>query len=225
MLKLKGKKSRTFRLPDVYTDPEKRAAQQQNLIYALKVKNLIFDDDLRFSNPRCPPSTNDASLEPNLQKINLVNYQIFVQFKALSREGLYPPIRIEQDKVQGFIVRALENIPVLTLISEYVGEVDYARNRVFDKNDSIMDLLRTSRSQTSLVICPERYGNIARFFSGINNSDKKSYEKQNIQSIRYNIDGHARVLLFAKRNIKAGDMLYYDYNAGGFGEYPTENFV
>ena len=37
-----------------------------------------------------------------------------------------------------------------------------------------MDLLRTSRSSTSLVICPEKYGNLARFLSGINNSDAKS---------------------------------------------------
>ena len=55
-----------------------------------------------------------------------------------------------------------------------MGEVDFARNRIFDNNDSIMDLLRTARSSTSLVICPDKFGNLARFLSGINNSDKKS---------------------------------------------------
>ena len=50
----------------------------------------------------------------------------------------------------------------------------------FDKNDSIMDLLRTGRSKCSLVICPEKYGNIARFLSGINNKDEKAKEKQNV---------------------------------------------
>jgi hypothetical protein len=39
------------------------------------------------------------------------------------------------------------------------------------------------------------------------------------------VEGHARVILYAKRNIKSGELLYYDYNAGGFGEYPTENFI
>lgn len=39
------------------------------------------------------------------------------------------------------------------------------------------------------------------------------------------IDNHARVLLYAKKNIKKGDILYYDYNAGGFAEYPTHYFV
>jgi hypothetical protein len=33
-----------------------------------------------------------------------------------------------------------------------------------------------------------------------------------------------RVVFFAKRNIKAEETLYVDYNAGGFYEYPTEHF-
>ena len=76
---------------------------------------------------------------------------------------------------QGFVVRAAADILELTLICEYVGEVDFARNHIFDKkNDSIMELLRTPRSSTSLVICPEKFGNIARFISGINNEKKNS---------------------------------------------------
>jgi len=65
----------------------------------------------------------------------------------------------------------------MTLICEYVGEVDTSRNRVFDKNDSIMELLKTTRSQTTLVLCPEKYGNLARFLSGINNKNAKSKQK------------------------------------------------
>ena len=53
-------------------------------------------------------------------------------------------------------------------------KVDIARNQIFSKNDSIMDLLRTQRSSTSLVIYPEKFGNLARFLSGINNTNKKS---------------------------------------------------
>jgi len=60
------------------------------------------------------------------------------------------------------------------LVCEYVGDVDFLRNRIFDKNDSIMELLKTPSSSTSLVIIPENYGNIGRFLSGINNQDKKS---------------------------------------------------
>ena len=96
----------------------------------------------------------------------------------MTRNGNYAPVIVEEDKNQGFIVRADEDIPRLTLISEYVGQVDFARNRVFDKNDSIMDLLRTAKSSTSLVICPESRGNLARFLSGINNYDNVSKRKK-----------------------------------------------
>ena len=100
----------------------------------------------------------------------------------MTRLGNYAPVIVEEDKIQGFIVRADEDIPRWTLIAEYVGEVDFARNRVFDKNDSIMDLLRTPHSATSLVICPENRGNLARFLSGINNSDKSA--KRNKQNVK-----------------------------------------
>ena len=107
--------------------------------------------------------------------------KIFTEFKNMSKQGNYVPVMIEPDKTQGFFVRAIEDIPEKTLISEYVGDVDFARNRIFDKNDSIMDLLRTTRSKTSLVICPENHGNLARFLSGINNFEKGSKKnKQNV---------------------------------------------
>jgi len=43
--------------------------------------------------------------------------------------------------------------------------------------------------------------------------------------VRLSIDNQARVFLYARRNIKAGETLYYDYNAGGLNEYPTLGFV
>lgn len=50
-------------------------------------------------------------------------------------------------------------------ISYVVGEL--SNSEVRDRNP-----------ETSLVIIPERYGNLARYFSGINNSDSKSRKKQ-----------------------------------------------
>lgn len=122
-------------------------------------------------------------------------------------------------------MRAIDDIQALTLICEYSGDVTLARKKIFDTNDSIMDLIRTPSSNTSLVICPDKNSNIARFISGINNFDRHSRKKQNVQSIRYNIDGQVHILLYAYRNIKKNDILYYDYNAGGYAGYPTENFV
>jgi len=88
-----------------------------------------------------------------------------------------------------------------------------------------MELIRHPSSSLSLVICPEKQGNIARFLSGINNNDKKAIKKQNVNSSRYDIDGKVHVLLYASKSIKKGEILYYDYNAGGSALYPTENFV
>lgn len=57
----------------------------------------------------------------------------------------------------------------LTVVAEYVGDVDYLKNREHDDGDSMMTLLSADNPSRSLVICPDRRGNIARFISGINN--------------------------------------------------------
>ena len=114
---------------------------------------------------------------------------------------------------------------MLTLLCEYSGEVFLSRDKLFDSNDSIMELLKTSSSSTSLVIYPATRANIARFISGINNYDKLGLKKQNVLSIRYDIDGQVHVLLYASKTIKKGEVLYYDYNAGSNGTYPTEDFI
>ena len=44
----------------------------------------------------------------------------------------------------------------LTIITEYVGDVDYLRNREHDDGDSMMALLSASAPFRSLIICPDR---------------------------------------------------------------------
>ena len=53
---------------------------------------------------------------------------------------------------------------------------------------------------------------------------REGRKKQNLKCVRFNINGEARVLLVANRDISKGERLYYDYN-GYEHEYPTENFV
>ena len=48
-------------------------------------------------------------------------------------------------------------------------------------NDSIIELIRSSSSDISLVIIPEQYGNLERFLSLINNT-KNNTRKQNVYS-------------------------------------------
>lgn len=53
---------------------------------------------------------------------------------------------------------------------------------------------------------------------------REGRRKQNLKCVRYDVDGEARVLLVANRDISKGERLYYDYNAYEH-EYPTQHFV
>lgn len=79
-------------------------------------------------------------------------------------------------------------------------------------------------ADTSLIIKPQKYTNIARFINGANNSDPHRNKKINVESSRFAICGRPTLLLFAKREIEKGESLIYDYNAGGLGMYETEGF-
>lgn len=57
----------------------------------------------------------------------------------------------------------------LTIITEYVGDVDFLKNRENYDGDSMMTLLTATEPSKSLVICPDKRSNIARFINGINN--------------------------------------------------------
>lgn len=71
--------------------------------------------------------------------------------------------------LRSFTVEADRPIKDLTIITEYVGDVDFLKNRENDDGDSIMTLLSASDPSKTLVICPDKRSNIARFINGINN--------------------------------------------------------
>jgi hypothetical protein len=77
----------------------------------------------------------------------------------------------------------------------------------------------------SLDIVPHSFGNIGRFFSGINNNDRNSKKLINVKALRFSYKGRVRILFYTGKNIQAGDELYFDYNGGIFHEYPTQNFT
>ena len=95
-----------------------------------------------------------------------------------------------------------------------------------DSNDSIMELMCSGNPDSSLVVIPYVWANVARFFNGINNSQVGSKtQKQNVRTMRCQVDGKATVLLYTKRSIKKGETLLYDYNEAGKDLYPTNHFV
>lgn len=231
--KISEKVSKTLKNPnrDGHMKLPKQLSKKQkeimmkSLFRALQVKNIQFNDDLVFIDKDCPSEMNNSMLESGINPISAYNKKIYEAFKERSRKGEYAPVEVIDDPIQRFIVRAIDDIQMNTIICEYTGEVTLLRKTICNKNDSIMELIRSPSANTSLVICPEKYGNLARFLSGVNNHNAVLKKKQNVYSIRMEIDGSVHILLLAMKNIKKGEILYYDYNAGGYDEYPTEHFV
>jgi hypothetical protein len=89
--------------------------------------------------------------------------------KRMMARGEWPPLLVVYDPVEGFTVEADRFIKDLTIITEYVGDVDYLTRREHDDGDSMMTLLSAATPSRSLVICPDKRSNIARFINGINN--------------------------------------------------------
>uniref|UniRef100_A0A7N0RED1 [histone H3]-lysine(27) N-methyltransferase n=1 Tax=Kalanchoe fedtschenkoi TaxID=63787 RepID=A0A7N0RED1_KALFE len=213
-------------LPFVPTqDPNRRLQQMASLATALTATRTEFSDKLTYTPGMAPRSANSPALErEGMQVMSREDSETLNLCKKMLEGGEWPPLMVVFDPQEGFTVEADKSIKDLTIITEYTGDVDYLKNRENDDGDSIMTLLSTSDPNKSLVICPDKRGNIARFINGINNHTQEGKRKQNLKSVRFNVNGECRVLLIANRDIRRGERLYYNYN-GYEQEYPTENFL
>jgi hypothetical protein len=118
---------------------EERVKQLAALASALKAKGIEFSDNLVYP-PHCPRENNVAMLETGAKLFSLskTNEATFKKFKLHSRSGFMAPVMVKPDKTQGFVVVADRAIPDRTLLTEYVGDVDFLRKRLRDEGDSIM---------------------------------------------------------------------------------------
>ncbi|KAJ0968413.1 hypothetical protein J5N97_025330 [Dioscorea zingiberensis] len=206
-------------------DPNRRLEQMASLATALMATGSIFSNELTYTSTMAPRSANRASLErEGMQVMSKEDIEALNLCKKMMGRGEWPPLLVVFDSKEGFTVEADRFIKDLTIITEYVGDVDYLENREHDDGDSMMTLLSAEDPSKSLVICPDKRSNIARFISGINNHSPDGKKKQNVKCVRFNVDGECRVLLIASREIRKGERLYYDYN-GYEQEYPTHHFV
>ncbi|CAD8095201.1 unnamed protein product [Paramecium primaurelia] len=214
--------SNLFILPCCVYNDKLRQNCFQSLQYALYCQNINFNDDLVYSSIKKELNNGyNEKLDPLIGK-DLITFK---KYKQVTKNGFYGPLIVEYNSDQGFYVRSVQPIAYKTLICEYAGDVYRFADQVYSTSDSIMSLLETGFAATSLVIIPEKNGNIAKYLSGINNSKKNSKKiQQNVKSRRYNVEGQSRVILYACRDIKSGEILYYDYNEGGF-KYNTNYFV
>ncbi|KAK9144047.1 hypothetical protein Syun_013447 [Stephania yunnanensis] len=196
-----------------------------SLATALSATGTKFSDELTYMHGMAPRSANCAALEDGgMQVLSREDIETLSLCKKMMERGECPPLMVVFDSKEGFTVEADRFIKDLTIVTEYTGDVDYLMNREHDDGDSMMTLLSAKTPSQSLVICPDKCGNIARFINGINNHTPEGKKKQNLKCVRYDVNGECRVLLIAIRDISKGERLYYDYN-GHEHEYPTHNFL
>ncbi|XVF14925.1 hypothetical protein REPUB_Repub09cG0103000 [Reevesia pubescens] len=165
------KKKRRRLLPFITSDdPSQRLKQMGTLASALTAMQMEFSDDLTYSLDMAPRSANQAKFENGgMQVLSKEDIETLELCRAMSRRGECPPLIVVFDSCEGYTVEADGQIKDLTLIAEYTGDVDYIKNRENDDCDSMMTLLLATDPSKSLVICPDKRGNIARFINGINN--------------------------------------------------------
>ncbi|KAF7130393.1 hypothetical protein RHSIM_Rhsim10G0137200 [Rhododendron simsii] len=206
-------------------DPARRLEQMGSLASALTALRMEFSDQLTYMQGMTPRSANQAEFENGgMQVLSKEDTETLEQCRTMYKRGECPPLLVVFDSCEGYTVEADGPIKDMTLIAEYTGDVDYIVNRENDDCDSMMTLLLAKDPSKSLVICPDKRGNIARFINGINNHTPDGRKKQNLKCVRYNVNGECQVLLVATRDIAKGERLYYDYN-GYEHEYPTHHFV
>jgi [histone H3]-lysine27 N-methyltransferase len=164
------KKSRRL-LPFVPSpDPAQRLRQMASLATALTATGAAFSNELTYQPGMAPRSANRAALEAGgMQVLGREDAETLARCQQMMARGEWPPLVVAYDPVEGFTVEADRPIRDLTIITEYVGDVDFLRNREHDDGDSMMTLLSAASPARSLVICPDRRSNIARFINGINN--------------------------------------------------------
>ncbi|KAL6512851.1 Histone-lysine N-methyltransferase atxr6 [Orobanche hederae] len=225
ILAISKKKSRKLLPFNPSEDPVRRLELMASLSSALTATGTEFSNELTYVSGMAPRSANLAALERDgMQVLSKDDTETLDLCKNMMERGEWPPLMVVFDPREGFTVEADRHIRDLTIITEYVGDVDYLKNREDDDGDSMMTLLTADDPSRSLVICPDRRSNIARFINGINNHIPGGKKKQNLKCLRFNVNGECRVLLIASRDIRKGERLYYDYN-GYENEYPTEHFI
>ncbi|XP_073012288.1 histone-lysine N-methyltransferase ATXR6 [Typha latifolia] len=222
---LAAKKKRKLLPFNPSDDPNRRLEQMASLATALTATGAVFSNELTYFSGMAPRSSNCAALEQGgMQVLSKEDAETLNFCKRMMERGECPPLLVVYDSLEGFTVEADRFIKDLTIITEYVGDVDFLNNREHDEGDSMMTLLSAKDPSKSLVICPDKRSNIARFINGINNHTPDGKKKQNLKCVRFDVDGECRVLLIAIRDISKGERLYYDYN-GSEQEYPTQHFV
>ena len=133
-----------------------------------------------------------------MQVISKEDKAAYDQCITMYQQSACAPLMLSFDSHEGFVVESDSVIKYLTIVVEYIGDVDYIRKRKRDNEVSIiMGLLLTNSLDKDRIICLNKEGHIAQFVSSIINHTREGKKKQNLRCIRFNIEGKAHALLIS----------------------------
>ncbi|GJZ57601.1 probable histone-lysine N-methyltransferase ATXR5 [Tanacetum coccineum] len=108
----------------------RRVKQMRSLASALTSLNMEYSDDLTYSLDMAPRSANLSMYEKGgMQVLSKEDTETLEYCRAMLRRGECPPLLVVFDSCEGYTVEADGPIKDLTLITEYIGDVDYIKNR------------------------------------------------------------------------------------------------
>ena len=199
--------------------------QAKSVQTAFIKRKLVFCDDLMYyhniKEENCYNKMKKGTELSDSDKF------VFYTCKQKMAKCIYPPFVIIHSN-DGYAVKAIDNIDKYTFLCEYSGKVEI-NGKYKNEGDSNMILQNPSSNTIGLDIVPNVITNIARFISGINNKWNQAMKSKykNVNSFKCEIEGFPHILLYAHRNIKKNEILYYNYNEGKKKEqsYNTDYFT
>lgn len=215
-------KKSVIEMPKLLTHNQTKLLHQ-SVREAFNERNMLFSDDLIVPDDLLSDLQNN-NIKYDIPEANDSTKKVFYKAKQSMIYCLYAPIKlVKHSENVGYIVIATDDIEINTFICEYAGEVKFEKENKNVESDSIFILAKTDDENTTLEVVPDKISNIAKFISGIKNSPTMKKEA-NVESFICNINNIPHIILKAKKNIKKGSVLYYDYNNGKLDKYPTSHF-
>ncbi|CAI9283304.1 unnamed protein product [Lactuca saligna] len=114
-------------------DPARRLEQMASLATTLTTIEAEFSNVLTYIHGMALRSPNRPAYEKEgMQVLSREDTEAFNLCKSMMRRGECPPLMVVFDPVEGFTVEADKCIKDWTIITEYVGDVDYLQSREND---------------------------------------------------------------------------------------------
>ena len=141
---------------------------------------MTYTLDLVYDDPECTPSMNNQEMEPSLKRLPKTEQKEILELRDREAQGILPPVILKYNTEQGFYATAAVDLPMHTLLCEYIGEVRKLKQVEMSKNDSIFDILEVKMPNSSerdleksLCVLTLRHANVGRFFNSVNPTGRK----------------------------------------------------